>query len=69
MIVGESKFVSASNKGHHERSMQMSIVEGLLVIGTFGICTGVWITLAVIIGQNRKSNDVGLQNARPEERE
>ena len=32
----------------------MSIAEILLVIGTFGICTGVWVTLAVIIKQGKK---------------
>ena len=29
--------------------------EILLIIGTFGICLGVWVTLAVIIGANRKN--------------
>jgi hypothetical protein len=32
----------------------MSIAEILLIIGTFGICTGVWTTLAVILRQNAK---------------
>ena len=32
----------------------MSIAEVLLVIGTFGICTGVWVTLAVIVKQNKE---------------
>ena len=27
----------------------MSLAEVLLVIGTFGICTGVWVTMKVII--------------------
>jgi len=31
----------------------MSIAEILLVIGTFGICTGVWVTLLVIIQQHK----------------
>ena len=31
----------------------MTIVELLLVIGTFGICTGVWTTLFVIIQQHK----------------
>ena len=34
----------------------MSLAEVLLVIGTFGICTGVWVTLKVIINQG-KVND------------
>ena len=34
----------------------MSLAEVLLVIGTFGICTGVWTTLVVIIKQNAKVN-------------
>ena len=34
----------------------MSLAEVLLVIGTFGICTGVWTTLVVIIKQNAKAN-------------
>ena len=29
--------------------------EILLIIGTFGVCLGVWITLAVIIGVNREN--------------
>ena len=32
------------------------LVEVLLVIGTFGICTGVWTTLVVIIKQNARTN-------------
>ncbi len=40
----------------------MTIAELLLVVGTFGICTGVWITLGVIINQNRET---ALKNARP----
>ena len=35
----------------------MSLAEILLVIGTFGICTGVWVTLAVIIKQNKKGDE------------
>ena len=27
----------------------MSLAETLLVIGTFGICTGVWVTLAFLV--------------------
>ncbi len=34
----------------------MSVAEVLLVIGTFGICTGVWVTLKVIINQGKASN-------------
>jgi len=34
----------------------MSIAELLLVVGTFGICLGVWTTLAVIIKQDKSSN-------------
>ena len=34
----------------------MSLAEVLLVIGTFGICTGVWATLGVIIKQNARTN-------------
>ena len=34
----------------------MSLAEILLVIGTFGICTGVWTTLVVIIKQNARTN-------------
>jgi hypothetical protein len=33
----------------------MSLAEILLIIGTFGICSGVWITLAVILIQNKQS--------------
>ena len=29
--------------------------ETLLIIGTFGICLGVWMTLAVIIGVNKEN--------------
>ena len=36
--------------------MTMTIVEALLVIGTFGICSGVWITLGVIIRQGKGDN-------------
>jgi len=34
----------------------MSIVEILLITGTFGICTGVWVTLGVIIRQGKGGN-------------
>ena len=34
----------------------MSIAESLLVLGTFGICVGVWTTLAVIINQHKPQN-------------
>ena len=34
----------------------MGLAEILLVIGTFGICTGVWTTLVVIIKQNARTN-------------
>jgi len=34
----------------------MSLAEILLIIGTFGICTGVWTTLVVIVKQNKGSN-------------
>ena len=43
----------------------MSIAESLLVLGTFGICTGVWVTLAVIISQNKRAFKATLKNARP----
>ena len=43
----------------------MSIAESLLVLGTFGICTGVWVTLAVIISQNKRAVRETLKNARP----
>jgi len=33
----------------------MSLAEILLIIGTFGICSGVWITLAVILRQNKQA--------------
>ena len=39
----------------------MSIVELLLVIGTFGICTGVWTTLFVII-QHHKINQLDIRS-------
>jgi len=35
----------------------MSLTELLLVIGTFGICTGVWTTLFIII-QHHKINQL-----------
>ena len=37
--------------------MDMTLAEVLLVIGTFGISTGVWVTLAVIINQNKKGEN------------
>jgi hypothetical protein len=43
----------------------MSLAESLLVLGTFGICTGVWVTLAVIISQNKRAVRATLKNARP----
>lgn len=43
----------------------MSLAESLLVLGTFGICTGVWVTLAVIISQNKGAVRATLKNARP----
>ena len=36
--------------------MDITLVEALLVIGTFGICTGVWVTLKVIINQGNEKN-------------
>jgi hypothetical protein len=36
---------------------RMSLAEILLVIGTFGICTGVWTTLVVMLKQNSKTNE------------
>ena len=36
--------------------MGITLVEALLVIGTFGICTGVWVTLAVIMAQHKIQN-------------
>ena len=35
--------------------MDFTLAEVLLIIGTFGICLGVWLTLAVIIGVNREN--------------
>ena len=35
----------------------MTVVEALLVIGTFGICTGVWVTLVVILAQHKLQNE------------
>ena len=43
----------------------MSLAERLLVLGTFGSCTGVWVTLAVIISQNKRAVRETLKNARP----
>ena len=40
-----------------ERQMGITIVEALLVIGTFGICAGVWVTLKVIIDQHKLQNE------------
>jgi len=40
----------------------MSIAEVLLVLGTFGICTGVWTTLVVIIRQH-KINQLDMRKA------
>jgi len=37
--------------------MDITVVELLLVTGTFGICSGVWITLAVIIKQGKGDNN------------
>jgi len=34
----------------------MSLAEILLVIGTFGICIGVWTTLVVMLKQNSKNS-------------
>ena len=31
----------------------MSVAEIMLVVGTYGICIGVWVTLLVIINQNK----------------
>jgi len=39
----------------------MTIVELLLVMGTFGICTGVWTTLFVII-QHHKINQLDIRS-------
>ena len=33
--------------------MGITFVEAALIIGTFGICTGVWVTLKVIIDQGK----------------
>ena len=33
--------------------MDITLVEALLVLGTFGICTGVWGTLKVIVDQGK----------------
>ena len=37
--------------------MDITVVELLLVTGTFGICTGVWVTLCVIISQGKGANN------------
>jgi len=39
----------------------MSLVELLLVIGTFGICTGVWTTLVVIIQQHKENKNASTR--------
>lgn len=36
----------------------MSLAELLLVIGTFGICTGVWTTLIVIMKHRKEDKYV-----------
>ena len=36
--------------------MDITVGELLLVIGTFGICTGVWTTLVIIIKQGKGDN-------------
>jgi hypothetical protein len=33
----------------------MSVAEILLIVGTFGICLGVWTTLVVLVKQNNLS--------------
>jgi len=43
----------------------LTLVEFLLVAGTLGICTGVWVTLAVIVSQNRKQNELAYKNGKP----
>lgn len=35
--------------------MDLTLVEILLITGTFGICLGVWVTLAVILRTNREN--------------
>jgi beta-lactamase regulating signal transducer with metallopeptidase domain len=45
----------------------MSIAEILLVIGTFGICTGVWVTLLVII-RHHKINQLDARIRNTDER-
>ena len=44
---GSSAFNQVIKEGN-----KMSKAERLLVIGTFGICTGVWITLAYLVYVN-----------------
>ncbi len=39
----------------------MSLAELLLVIGTFGTCTGVWVTLFVII-KHHKMNQLDIRS-------
>ena len=34
----------------------MSVAEVLLIVGTFGICLGVWTTLVVILKQHKSNN-------------
>ena len=57
-----------ADKTNSRRCRQMSIAETLLVLGTFGICTGVWVTLGVIFSHNRQAENMALQNARPKEK-
>ena len=52
-----------STNTHKEDAL--TLVELLLVAGTLGIFTGVWVTLAVIVSQNRKQNELAHKNARP----
>jgi len=33
----------------------MGVTDTLLIVGTFGICLGVWTTLVVILKQNNSS--------------
>jgi hypothetical protein len=35
----------------------MSTAEVMLVVGTFGICIGVWATLVIIINQYKESKN------------
>lgn len=47
----------------------MSIAEVLLIVGTFGICTGVWTTLVVILKQNSKGNQQTYETVKSNEGE